>query len=120
MQVSLEICDGLERKLNITVPAEKVDSEVKNRIVNTAKKIRLDGFRPGKVPVRVVKQRFGDSIRIEVLNEIASQSFQQAISQEDLKPVSEPLIEPSVNEEGKDFQFFATFDWRILVFLNHF
>lgn len=110
MQVSLEICDGLERKLNITVPAEKVDSEVKNRIVNTAKKIRLDGFRPGKVPVRVVKQRFGDSIRIEVLNEIASQSFQQAISQEDLKPVSEPLIEPSVNEEGKDFQFFATFD----------
>ena len=110
MQVSVEICEDLVRKLNITIPAERVDVEVKNRIVSTAKKIRLDGFRPGKVPVRVVKQRFGDSIRAEVLNEIAGQSFQQAVSQEDLKPVSEPLIEPTVNEEGKDFEFLATFD----------
>lgn len=110
MQVSVEICEGLERKLNIAVPADKIDIEVKNRIISTAKKIRLDGFRPGKVPIRVIKQRFGDSIRAEVLNEIASKSFQQAVSQEDLKPVSEPLIEPIVNEEGEDFQFFVTFD----------
>ena len=110
MQVSVESTDGLERKLNIAVPAEQIDAEVAKRIVDASKKVRLDGFRPGKVPRKVVKQRFGDSIRAEVLGEIANQMFQQAVSQEELKPVGQPAIEPKVNEEGKDFEFIATFD----------
>lgn len=110
MQVSVESTDGLERKLNIAVPAEQIDTEVAKRIVDASKKVRLDGFRPGKVPRKVVKQRFGDSIRAEVLGEIANQMFQQAVSQEELKPVGQPAIEPKVNEEGKDFEFIATFD----------
>jgi len=110
MQVSVESTDGLERKLNIAVPAERIDTEVAKRIVDASKKVRLDGFRPGKVPRKVVKQRFGDSIRAEVLGEIVNQMFQQAVSQEELKPVGQPAIEPKVNEEGKDFEFIATFD----------
>ncbi|MBQ77483.1 MAG: trigger factor [Cellvibrionales bacterium] len=110
MQVSVESTDGLERKLNIAVPAEQIDTEVTKRIVDASKKVRLDGFRPGKVPRKVVKQRFGDSIRAEVLGEFANQMFQQAVSQEELKPVGQPAIEPKVNEEGKDFEFIATFE----------
>ena len=66
MQVSVEATEGLERKLKVAIPAEQIDTEVNNRISSTAKKIRLDGFRPGKVPRKVVKQRFGDSVRAEV------------------------------------------------------
>jgi len=110
MQVSVESTDGLERKLNIAVPAEQIDTEVTKRIADASKKVRLDGFRPGKVPRKVVKQRFGDSIRAEVLGEVANQMFQQAVSQEELKPVGQPAIEPKVNEEGKDFEFIATFE----------
>ncbi len=110
MQVSVETTEGLERKLTVEIPAEQIDGEVKKRIADTAKKVRLDGFRPGKVPVKVVKQRFGASLRAEVVSEVASQSFQQAVVQEDLKPVGQPTIEPQNNEEGEDFKFVATFE----------
>lgn len=110
MQVSVEATEGLTRKMTVAVPAEQIDTEVKKRINDTAKKARIDGFRPGKVPVKVVKQRFGESLRNEVVGEFASQSFQQAIAQEKLRPVSQPSIEPTNNVEGEDFQFVATFE----------
>lgn len=110
MQVSVEATEGLERKLTVEIPAEQIDSEVKKRISSTAKKVRLDGFRPGKVPVKVVKQRFGEALRAEVVGELANQSFQKAVMQEDLKPVGQPSIEPKKNEEGENFEFIATFE----------
>jgi|TARA_B100000767_G_scaffold261259_1_gene272713 trigger factor len=110
MQVSVESTDGLERKLSIAVPAQQIDTEVTKRIADAVKKVRIDGFRPGKVPRKVVKQRFGDSIRAEVLGEVANQMFQQAVQQEELNPVGQPSIEPKVNEEGQDFEFIATFE----------
>ena len=110
MQVSVEATEGLERKLTVAIPAEQIDSEVNNRIASTAKKIRLDGFRPGKVPRKVVKQRFGDSVRAEVISELANQTFQKAVMQEELRPVGQPSIEPTKNEEGEAFEFVATFE----------
>ena len=110
MQVSVEATEGLERKLKVAIPAEQIDTEVNNRISSTAKKIRLDGFRPGKVPRKVVKQRFGDSVRAEVLSELANQSFQKAVMQEELRPVGQPSIEPTNNAEGEAFEFVATFE----------
>ena len=69
MQVSIETTSGLERRLTVGVPAERVESEVNNRLKKAAKNIRLDGFRPGKVPMKVIKQRYGAGVRQEVLGE---------------------------------------------------
>lgn len=110
MQVSVEATEGLERKLTVEIPAEQIDTEVSKRVSATAKKVRLDGFRPGKVPLKVVRQRFGDALRAEVLGEMANQSFQQAVVQEDLRPVGQPTIEPTRNESGENFEFVATFE----------
>lgn len=110
MQVSIETTSGLERRLTVGVPAERVDSEVNQRLQKAAKTIRLDGFRPGKVPMNVVRQRFGPGVRQEVIGEVMSQSFYEAVSQENLKPAGQPSIEPKNLEEGKDIEFIATFE----------
>lgn len=110
MQVSLETTSGLERRLTIGVPSEKVDSEVEARLKKAATQVRINGFRPGKVPVKVVKQRFGAGIRQEVLGEVMSQSFYEAVQQEDIRPAGQPSIEPKEMGEGKDLEFVATFE----------
>ena len=110
MQVSIQTTSGLERRLTIGVPAERVDSEVRARLKKASGNVRLDGFRPGKVPMRVLKQRFGDGIRQEVLGEVMSQSFSEAVVQENIKPAGQPQIEPKTIEEGKDLEYIATFE----------
>ena len=110
MQVFTETTSGLERRLTVGVPAERVESEVNTRLQKAAKNVRLDGFRPGKVPMKVIKQRFGAGVRQEVLGEVMSQSFYEAVNQENLKPAGQPSIEPKSLEEGKDIEFVATFE----------
>lgn len=110
MQVSIQTTSGLERRLTIGVPAERVDSEVSARLKKASANVRLDGFRPGKVPMRVLKQRFGAGIRQEVLGEVMSQSFGEAVVQENIKPAGQPQIEPKTIEEGKDLEYIATFE----------
>jgi len=110
MQVSIETTSGLERRLTVGVPAARVEDEVNNRLQKAAKTVRLDGFRPGKVPMRVVRQRFGAGVRQEVLGEVMSQSFYEAVNQENLRPAGQPSIEPKMLEEGKDIEFIATFE----------
>ncbi len=107
MQVSVETMEGLERKLTIAVPSDRIDSAVNERLQEAAKNIRLNGFRKGKVPLKVVKNKFGKGVRQEVLGEIMSQSFYEAITSENLKPAGQPRIEESKDEEGKDLEFTA-------------
>ena len=75
MQVSIQTTSGLERKLTVGVPAERVDGEVNVRLQKASKTVKLDGFRPGKVPMKVMKQRFGAGVRQEVLQEVMNQTF---------------------------------------------
>lgn len=82
MQVSVETTQGLERRLTISVPADAVDSAVKSRLQQLAKTQRINGFRPGKVPVSVIKKRFGQAVRQEVAGDVMQQNFYQAIVQE--------------------------------------
>lgn len=82
MQVSVETTQGLERRLTITVPADTVDSAVKSRLQQLAKTQRINGFRPGKVPVNVIKKRFGQAVRQEVAGDVMQQNFYQAVIQE--------------------------------------
>lgn len=110
MQVSIETTSGLERRLTVGVPATRVDQEVDVRLQKAAKNVRIPGFRPGKVPMKVMRQRFGAGVRQEVLGEVMSQSFQEAVVQEQLRPAGQPSIEPRNLEAGKDLEYIATFE----------
>lgn len=110
MQVTVETTSSLERRLTVGVPAEQVDGEVDNRLKKAAKNVRLPGFRPGKVPMKVMHQRFGANVRQEVLGEVVSKSFREAVIQEKLRPAGEPVFEPKAVEQGKDIQYVATFE----------
>ncbi|TGD73651.1 trigger factor [Mangrovimicrobium sediminis] len=110
MQVSIETTSGLERRLTVGVPAARVDSEVDERLKKAAKNVRLPGFRPGKVPMKVMRQRYGEGVRQEVLGEVMSQSFQEAVVQEKLRPAGQPSIEPRSLDAGKDLEYIATFE----------
>ncbi len=110
MQVSIETTSGLERRLTVGVPATRVDQEVDVRLQKAAKNVRIPGFRPGKVPMKVMRQRFGAGVRQEVVGEVMSQSFQEAVVQEKLRPAGQPSIEPRNLEAGKDLEYVATFE----------
>lgn len=110
MQVSVETISGLERRVKIAVPAAKVDHEVNDRINKAARTVKMDGFRPGKVPLSMVRKRFGASIRQEALGEIIRDSFYEAVTTQSLNPAGSPTIEAVNDEAGKDFEFVATFE----------
>jgi trigger factor len=110
MQVSIETTSGLERRLTVGVPADRVENEINSRLQKAAKNVRIDGFRPGKVPMRVMRQRFGAGVRQEVLGEVMSESFYEAVTQENLRPAGQPSIEPKSVDAGKDLEYVATFE----------
>lgn len=110
MQASVETIQGLERRLTITVPAEKVDTEIKDRLRQVAKTQRIDGFRPGKVPVSVIRKRYGAAIRNEVAADIMQRHYVDALVGEKINPAGAPQIEQKMNEAGKDLEFVATFE----------
>ncbi|GAB3022280.1 trigger factor [Bowmanella dokdonensis] len=110
MQVSVETTKGLERRLTITVPAEKVDTAVKSRLQQLAKTQRINGFRPGKVPVNVIKKRFGQAVRQEIAGEVMQRNFYEAIVQEKLNPAGMPAFELKKDTDGEDLEFVASFE----------
>lgn len=110
MQVSVETTSGLERQVTVTVPAERIDQDVQKRVQQTARTARLDGFRPGKVPVKVVKKRYGKGIREEVLNQVIQETLFKATTDEKLQPANSPSIEFKNDKEGEDFEYVATFE----------
>lgn len=110
MQVSLETTSGLERRLTVGVPAEQVENEVENRLKQAARNVSIKGFRKGKVPMSVVKQRFGAGIRQEVVGDVISRSFYAAVQKENVKPAGQPSIQPKQLAAGKDLEYIATFE----------
>jgi trigger factor len=110
MQVSIESSKGLERQVKVVVPAEKIDSEVLQRLQKATKTVNIKGFRKGKVPLNVVKQQYGKAVRQEVMGEVVNSSFYEAIKQEDLKPVGQPKIDGIVDKDGQDLEYTATFE----------
>lgn len=118
MQVSLETTSGLERRLTVGVPAEQVENEVENRLKQAARNVSIKGFRKGKVPMSVVKQRFGAGIRQEVVGDVISRSFYAAVQKENVKPAGQPSIQPKQLAAGKDLEYIATFEIYPSVALN--
>ncbi len=110
MQVSLETTSGLERRMTVGVPAQRIEDEVTKRLQQGAQNVRINGFRPGKVPFKVIRQRYGEGIRREVLGEVMGQTFQEAVVQEKLRPAGQPSIEPTQMETGQDLEYVAVFE----------
>jgi len=110
MQVSVETTQGLERQVTITVPADTIDKEVQGRLRQLAKTQRIHGFRPGKVPVKVIEQRYGQAVAQDVAGEVMQKNFMEALVAEKLNPAGAPHLTPSPLKAGEDFSFVATFE----------
>lgn len=110
MQVSVEAKEGLARSLTITVPADTIDEAVISRLRELARTQRINGFRPGKVPVSVIKKRYGKAVRQEIAGEVMQRNFFEAVNREKLSPAGMPAFEVSRDEVGQDLEFVAKFE----------
>ncbi len=110
MQVSIETVGKLGRKLTVRLPAQELEDKVRSRIQETGRSARLKGFRPGKVPTKVIEQRFGRQIRGEVLSEMIGSSYQEAITQEKLRPAVQPAIQTTGTPTNGEIEYIATFE----------
>jgi trigger factor len=109
MQVEVT-SNGLERRLTVALPAEQYDKEIVKRLKSLSQRVRVDGFRAGKVPLKVVEQRWGGSVRQEVRDELANSSFYEAINKEKLRPAGMPHFEFQAEESGTGLKYTAVFE----------
>jgi len=110
MQVSVESTSGLERKVTVTVPATEIDTEVEKRLTRLGRTAKIKGFRPGKAPMKVLRQNYGAQAHQEVVGEVIQSSYSAALLQEKLNPAGNPRIEPASMAPGKDLEYVATFE----------
>ena len=110
MQVSVENIGTLERKLTVKFPAERFETQVTARIAEMGRTVRLKGFRPGKVPTNVIKQRYGAQVRGEVLSDLIGSTLREAVEQEKLQPIANPAIDTTGQPENGEIAYTATFE----------
>jgi trigger factor len=110
MEVSVENTGGLERRMTVQVPAERIEEQVQSRLESMSKTVRLDGFRPGKVPLKVIEKKYGKQVRLEVVDEVVNSTMQEALSQESIRPVGRPSVEPKAIQPGEPLEYVATFE----------
>jgi trigger factor len=110
MQTNLETLSTLERRLTMAVPAQEIDKEVDERLKKLSRTIRMHGFRPGKVPMRIVSQQYGPQVRSEVLGDAVQKAFEQAVEANKLRVAGNPKIEPKLGDESAQLSFAATFE----------
>jgi trigger factor len=111
MQANLENLSTLERRLSVAVPMAEIDHEVDTRLKRLTRTVKMHGFRPGKVPLKVVAQQYGPQVRQEVLGDTVQRSFGEAVKQQNLKIAGYPRFEPKPLSEGaSDFEYSATFE----------
>jgi trigger factor len=100
----------LERRMRVELPAESIDQEVNSRLKSVGRTAKIKGFRPGKVPAKFVRRKYGKQIREEVLSELMQKSYTAAVVQEKLNPAGGPKIEPEENADSENFAYTATFE----------
>jgi len=110
MQVSIETLEGLERRMTVQIPSERVSEAVEKKLKDLIKTVRIDGFRPGKVPLKVVQQKYGGHVRQEVIGDVIESSYQEALIQEKVRPAGMPSIDSVSTEEKEDMSYTATFE----------
>jgi trigger factor len=110
MQVSVETTSELSRKMTVQVPEEEIQQKIASRLKTLANQIKIDGFRPGKVPQSLVKKRYGQQVREEVLSDLIQSSFYEAVREEKLKPAGMPQITAHRADEGSGLEYEASFE----------
>ncbi|WP_202845638.1 trigger factor [Luteimonas saliphila] len=110
MQVSVESLGSLERRLTFRLPSERLETQVGGRLREIARTARIKGFRPGKVPTRVIEQRYGQQVRAEVLDGMLREGFDEAIRSNELRLAGQPKIEPSEEKGEGELAYVATFE----------
>ena len=110
MQVSIENLEGLERKMTVQVPSARVSEAVEKKLKDLSKTVRIDGFRPGKVPLKVVQQKFGGQVRQEVIGDVIESTYNEALVQENVRPAGMPSIADINTAEAEDMSYTATFE----------
>jgi trigger factor len=110
MQVSVESIGKLERRMQVQVPAERVSTEIAARLKSISRTARLNGFRPGKAPLTVIRRQFGTQVHREVIGELLQATFSEAVAQQQLAPAGNPRIQPQSVDEGQDLTYVATFE----------
>lgn len=107
MQVSVENVSNLERKVTVAIPAATIESALAKRLNEVSKTVKIDGFRPGKVPMKVIQKRFGDALRGEVIEKSIQDSIFEALNQENINPAGMPTIESIKGDAGQDVEYVA-------------
>lgn len=110
MQVSVENVGKLERKLTVRVPADQLDTQVRRRLSDLGRNVRLNGFRPGKVPAKVIEQRFGAQVRGEALSELIRQTLPEALQGQNLRPAMPPSVDTTGASNNGEIEYTATFE----------
>ena len=111
MDANLETLSALERKLSVSLPTADIDSEIESRLKRLSRTVRVHGFRPGKVPLKVVAQQYGTQVRLEVLGDAMQKSFGEAVRQQNLRVAGYPTFDPKPVADGAaEFQYSATFE----------
>ena len=110
MQVSVESTGKLERAMRVQVPEDRIATEVQNRLTRLSRTTKVAGFRPGKVPLKVIEQRYGKQVRQEVIGEVVQSTFYEAVAQEKLHPAGRPNIDPLEAEQGQGLSYTARFE----------
>ena len=110
MQVSVQTGEGLERRMTVELSADQIEGEIELRLKKIARNLRLPGFRPGKVPLKILRQRYGGQVLDEVFGERIQSSFAEAVDQEQLRPAGAPRIEVDVDANDKKYAYTATFE----------
>jgi len=110
MQVSVESTGPLERRMRVAIPEERIAGEVKERLEALRKRARIDGFRPGKAPLPVIRLRYGKQVREEVIGEVVQSTLYEALAQEKLNPAGVPTIDPESVEQNEGLEYTAVFE----------
>ena len=110
MSISIETLEGLQRRVTITVPADKIEAAYKEQLKGYAKNARVDGFRKGKVPHSIIEQRFGLAARQDVLSDEMQRAFFEGVMAEKIALAGRPTFTPNNYQPGQDFSFSATFE----------
>src|ERR1700741_4036057 len=110
MEIHVESPGGLERRLHVKIPSERVERELGLRMKQLASRARIPGFRPGKAPLKVVQQQYGESARMDVIGELVRQTWPEAVAQAQVQPPGSPDFQVTSEKPGEPLAYTAVFD----------